>query len=213
MLGSMKERNLQLFAWGLSAVAAIIAVVAWGQSVRWQVSDIDSYRLFPLFGLVAFSLMWTHYIASVARQHFNIDKKALHRYFETTSLVVLAAILAHPGLLAWQLWRDGLGLPPASELNFVSTNMRLYIIFAFTALLIFLAYEFRRWYQDRAWWQYIEKATDVAMVLVFLHSLHLGSQLQSGWLVPIWYFYGVTLGLSLVYIYYQKFKPRQIARQ
>lgn len=208
----MTSHRLQLLAWGLSVAVATIALIAWGQGLSWHFSNLDSYRLFPLFGLLAFSLMWSHYIASVARQYFQIDKQALHVYFETTSLVVLAALLAHPGLLAWQLWRDGLGLPPGSELNFVSADLRLYIIMAFTALLIFLAYEFRRWYKNRSWWQYIERATDVAMVLVFLHSLNLGSQLQSGWLVPIWYFYGVTLVAALVYIYYQKFKPQQIAK-
>lgn len=193
-------------------MAAIIAVVAWGQGLAWHFSNLDSYRLFSLFGLLAFSLMWSHYIASVIRQYFKIDKQSLHLYFETTSLIVLAAILAHPGLLAWQLWRDGLGLPPGSELNFVSHDMRVYIIFAFTALLIFLAYEFRRWYHDRSWWQYIERGTDVAMVLIFLHSLNLGSQLQAGWLRIVWYFYGVTLLGALTYIYYHKFQSQQIAK-
>jgi hypothetical protein len=202
-----KEQGVQLFAWSLSIAVSVIAFIAWGQGISWHLGRLSSYRLFPLFGLLAFSLMWSHYIASVVRQYFGVNKGVLHTYFEVTSFAVLTAILVHPGLLAWQLWRDGLGLPPGSELAFVSPQKKLYIIFAFTALTIFLAYEFRRLFHERAWWKYVEYLTDAAMVLIFLHSLNLGSQLQMGWLRPVWYFYGATLGLALIYIYYRKFQP------
>ncbi len=204
----MKTRYVQVFAWSLSVLVAILAFVAWGQGILWQFSGLGSYQLFPLFGLLAFSLMWSHYIASVARQHFKVDKEALRTYFEVTSFAVLCAILVHPGLLAWQLWRDGVGLPPGSELLYVDPKHKIFILFGMTALLIFLAYEFRRVFHDKSWWKYVQYLSDVAMVLIFLHSLKLGSQLQTGWLVPIWYFYGVTLFICLGYIYYQKYQHR-----
>ncbi len=207
-----KARYVQYFAWALSLAVAVIAFVAWGQGVGWQFGSLSPYSFFPLFGLLAFSLMWSHYIASVVRQHFNVDKQVLKTYFEVTSFAVLFSILVHPGLLAWQLWRDGLGLPPGSEVKYVGPGLGIYIVMALTALLIFLAYEFRRLFHGKSWWKYMEYATDAAMVLIFIHSLKLGSQLQTGWLQPIWYFYGLTLLGSLAYIYYQKFQKRGIAK-
>jgi hypothetical protein len=180
--------------------------VAWGQSFRWQFAHFSSYQLFPVFGLLAFSLMWSHYIAAVIRMYLKVDKAVLHRYFEVTSLAVLALILAHPGLLAWQLWRDGLGLPPGSELLYGGT-MRGMVLLGMIAWLIFLAYEFRRKFENRPWWLVISVATDIAMVMIFIHSLQLGSQLQTGWFRVLWYIYGITLVVALVYIYVKKFQP------
>ena|SRR3989344_8139251 len=203
----MKETQLQTIAWGVSGIAVVLAVVAWGQGNSWELIGIDSYQLFPLFGLLAFSLMWSHYVAAALRMHLGLEKAVLRTYFEVTSLAVLVAILLHPGLLAWQLWRDGLGLPPGSELNYLGPTMRGSIIIAMIGLTVFLAYEFRRKYDQKSWWKYVQYASDVAILLILIHSLRLGSQLQSGWYQIVWYFYAATLLISLVYINAQKLKP------
>ncbi len=201
-----KTTSLQIFAWTLSTIAGLLALLAWGQGVHWKVWHISTFRLFPLFGLLAFSLMWSHYIVSAVRQYLGIDKKYLHTYIEVTSLLVLAAIFAHPGLLEWQLWRDGFGLPPGSVLqHYVAPSLRLSAVLGMVSLLVFLAYELRRWYSDRSWWQYVGYATDIAMIAIFIHSLKLGTTLQHGWLRAVWYSYGVTLLAALSYIYYRKF--------
>ena len=193
---------MQWFAWGLTAFAAALAVFAWGSSIDWQVRS--SYQLFPLFGLVAFSLMWAHYIASVARRYVKLEPKVLAAYFESTSLAVLLLILLHPGLLTWQLWRDGFGLPPGSELQYVEPTARWAILVGFTSLTIFLLYEFRRFYHKKIWWQYVEVITDIAMVMIYFHALRLGSTLMEGWFRWVWYFYGLSLLVTFVYIYSQK---------
>jgi hypothetical protein len=200
----MNKRQLQTFAWLVSSAAVATAVVAWGHVYDWQLQGLSIYQLFPLFGLMAFSLMWAHYIASVARQHFGLEKDVLTDYFELTSGMVLVLILAHPGLLAWQRWRDGFGLPPGSEIDYLGPLMRSSIILGMVALTAFLAYEFRRVFMTKKWWRYVEFATDTAMVLIYIHALRLGGQLQTGWFRGVWVFYGVTLGGSLAYIYYRK---------
>lgn len=205
----MNARQLQIIAWSLSIGVVIVAVTAWGQDNNWQLSGLNNYQLFPLFGLVAFSLMWSHYIAAAIRQSFRIDRIVLKNYFETTSLVVLAAILLHPGLLAWQLWRDGLGLPPGSELRYVAPALGVYVVIAMISLVVFLAYEFRRVFGEKPWWKFVQYASDIAIFLIFLHSLKLGSQLQTGWMRGVWYFYGVALAAALVCIYVQKYKQRK----
>ncbi len=197
---------LNALAWSLSTVVLATAFIGWGQARHWQFGHLSSYTLFPLFGLVAFSLMWTHYIIAAARQYLKLDRQSTHLYFEVTSFIVLLAILMHPGLLEWQLLRDGFGFPPGSVLNnFVAPGMRWAALIGMISWLIFLAYEFRRIFGNRPWWPYLQYASDLAMIAILIHSLRLGSQLQVGWLRSVWYFYGTTLLASLSYIYYGKF--------
>lgn len=201
-----KNKYLQIFAWSLSAVVVMVAFVAWGQSLRWQFSNITLYKFFPLLGLLAFSLMWSHYIVSAVRQYADVEKKLLQTYIEVTGWVVLALIVLHPGLLEWQLLKDGFGWPPGSVLNnYVAPSFKIFAVFGMVSLLLFLAYELRRWYGDKSWWKYIAYATDLAMVLIIFHSLKLGRNLQTGWLRSVWFFYGFSFLISVVYMYYLKF--------
>ncbi len=202
----MKSKQLLTLAWGITTLSVILAIFAWGQGNSWEIIGISSYQLFPLFGLLAFSLMWGHYVMSALRIRFGIDKTVLKTYFETTSLAVLGAILLHPGLLAWQLWRDGLGLPPSSELNFVASSLKGAVILGMLSLTMFLVYEFRRLYQDKMWWKYVQLASDVAILLIVIHSLRLGSNLQAGWFKSVWFLYTITLLGSIIYIYSNKLK-------
>ncbi len=205
------ERKLQLFAWALSLAVVVIAVVAWGNSITWNLKSLEPLLVFPLLGLVAFSLMWSHYIASVARQLLKLDKAVLKQYVNITSWFVLVAILLHPGLLVYGLYRRGFGLPPGSYLHhYVAPGAAWATIIGLISLTIFLIYELRRRYETAPWWQYIAILTDAAMLAIFAHSLTLGALLQTGWLRWVWYFYGLTLVLSLGYIYTRKFRPNHL---
>lgn len=75
------------------------------------------------------------------------------------------------------------------------------------SLFIFLTYELRRWFDKKSWWKFVQYASDVAIVLIYIHSLNVGSLLQAGWLKTVWIFYGITLAASLGYMYYRKFQP------
>jgi hypothetical protein len=197
--------KLRLGAWGLTVLVAITAIVAWGQANRWQVAHISSYNLFPIFGLLAFSIMWSHYIAAAGRQYFGVAKEQLKSYFEITSLVVLGCILLHPGLLIWQLFRDGFGLPPGSYLhNYVAPSLGWAALLGTLSFGIFLAYEFRRVYSTKRWWRFVQYASDLAMGLIFIHALALGRQLRPGWFRVVWWMYGVSLLAALAYLYATK---------
>lgn len=208
-----KTRHIQVVAWGISVIVGALAFLVWGQGIDWRFSELSMYRIFPLFGLVAFSVMWSHYMASALRQHFQLDKTALHHYFEVTSSMVLGALLLHPGLLAWQLWQDGLGWPPGSYKEYVGAALYGFVLLGATAWLLFLAYELRRVYGKRPWWRFVQYASDGAMFLVFFHALKLGGELQRGWFRGVWYFYGVTLAGVLIYTYVPKFRPSNIAKK
>ena len=74
-------KKLQLAAWGLSIVVSTVSFIAWGQGIRWQFNDVSSYKLFPLFGLLAFSLMWAHYMVVAIRKYLGIEGKHIKKYF------------------------------------------------------------------------------------------------------------------------------------
>lgn len=203
----MNSKQLQIAAWALSALATSASFIAWGQLYNWRLGSLTTYQYFPLLGLVAFSLMWSHYIAAALRRHSGIDGAILKSYFEATSAVVLVAILLHPGLLIWKLWQSGSGLPPSSLKAYVGEALYVTVLLGGIALTAFLAYELRRYLGGRSWWRWVQYASDAAMFLIFYHGLRLGSHLQSGWFRYVWYFYGVTLILSLVYMYVLAPKP------
>ncbi len=204
-------RGMQVTAWGTSAVVVTLAVLAWGQSYNWHVSGV--YRLFPIFGLLAFSLMWSHYVASALRQYFKIEPKVLSSYFEKTSMVVLASILIHPALIEWQLWRDGAGLPPGSAKAFVGASAYWAVWLGIIAWTCFISYEFRRVFGKKWWWPVVQYASDVAMVLIFIHALRLGDALKLGWFRGVWFFYGATYVVALGYSYLQKYRVSRVAKQ
>ena len=160
----------------------------------WQFNDITAYQLFPLFGLVAFSLMWAHYAI-----HFIggfIKSKISDNYLGPTRYIVFFSLLMHPGILAWQEWRDGLGLPPLSWINIVDGGLRWAVIIGITAWLAFLAFELHRWFRNKPWFKWIVIANFVAMILIIFHAVFLTE--PSGWLLWLWYFYGTTMVIFIV---------------
>lgn len=204
-----KDSFCQLMAWGSSAVVAAIAVVAWGQTYDWQLTPASNYMIFPLLGLLAFSLMWSHYAASSLRLAMNVKPPALSRYFTATGWAVLLLILLHPGLLIYQRFRDGYGLPPNSYLSYVAPSLRWVVFLGVVSLLAFLAFELRRWYDKKSWWPYVAGAGDLAMLAIFYHGLRLGGQLQQGWFKTVWWFYGASLVIFLIHKYYVKYRSQK----
>lgn len=204
----LSTRSLRVIAWSLSSVVSVIAFIAWAQRFAWHFSLLSTYRLFPLFGLLAFSLMWSHYVAAALRQYAGAAKETLESYFEITGLVVLACILLHPILLIWQLWRDGFGLPPGSYKFYVSSSLEWVVLLGTASWLVFIAYEFRRKYAVRSWWRYLQYASDAAMLTIFYHGFRLGVETHRQWFRPVWIFYGVTLAGVLIYQYW----PRTVGR-
>lgn len=203
-----KPGDLVKLAWGTTLGAVLVVFVAWGQYLGWNMDALSVYTLFPLFGLTAFSIMWSHYIVAAKRKYLGFPKEVTKDYFEKTSWAALVAFTLHPGLLIWQLWRDGMGLPPNSYLTYVGPALKGAVALGSISLLIFLAYEFHRKFGKKSWWKYVQYLSDVAMFAIFYHGLKLGGNLQSGWFRYVWYFYGLSLVISIIYIYFGKQKNR-----
>jgi len=186
--------------WALSIIVAGLAVFVWGDSLAWRFSDLSIYQVFPLLGLLAFSIMWSHYMAGFMHKTF-LKNVTYGRYYLWTSYAVLVAILLHPGLLAYQRYRDGFGLPPSSETSYVMPGLGWIVVLGMTSLLVFLAFELHRWFDKKSWWQVVPRLGDAAMVAIFYHGLRLGTQTHITWFRTIWIIYGVTLILVLLYSY------------
>ncbi len=196
------NNKLLVAAWVMAAVTSLMAIIVWGESLEWQFGGLSTYQVFPVLGLLAFGLMWGHYIVAALRLHLRVDRSVTAQYFHLTSMVVLAAILLHPGLLIWQLARDGLGLPPGSYYSRYGWLTLLGSI----SLCVFLAFELRRKFGNRPWWKYVDRINDLAMVAVYYHGLRLGSHIQVEWFRYLWYLYGLTLAAALVFIYSKKLR-------
>jgi phage-related holin len=198
----VKKSKLVHVLWVLYAAVVIPAVYVWGNSLNWNFENLSLYNIFPLFGLLAFSLMWVHYVSGVVRDYF-FPGESTRKSFITTSYFVFSFILLHPTLLVLQLWSDGKGLPPGSYKAYNSLYAP-FITLGLFALVGFLIFETKRWFSKKKWWQYVEVINDAAVVLIMFHSLRLGQHLQQGWFRGVWYFYIVTIGLCIVRTYYKK---------
>lgn len=202
----IKERNLKLFAWTLSGIVVVLALLVWAQGVRWNLFVFNTFRFFPLLGLLAFSLMWAHYIVAAVRMKLGLEASVTKHYFEVTSLFVLVLILLHPGLLIWRLWRMGYGPPPNSYLEFVTPPLQWAVMLGSISLVIFLLFELRRKFRSRSWWKFVAYANDAAIIAVYIHASKLGGHVQNGWYRYVWLFYGLTLVGSLIYMYGKRIK-------
>lgn len=192
---------LQWFAWLLAIVSVGVAVFVWyGQ--RFGKEPLSLLDIFPVLGLTAFSLMWTHYIVGAVRRLLRQDKTVIKSYMAVTSWLVLVLILLHPGLLWYQLWQSGLGLPPSSYLHaYPGTPAHIAMMLGSIALVTFLAFECKRAFGTKKWWKYVEFAQIIAMFAIFYHGLKLGGELQVSWFRMLWLFYGVSLVGAVLYSY------------
>lgn len=206
---SRSGRSLQAFAWILSLFVVSLTVLAWGGSYSWHLSW-NAYIIFPLLGLTAYGLMWSHYVCGALRRLLGLSPAVLRRYYQWTGYAVLALICLHPGLLIYQRFRDGFGWPPLSYERYVAPGLGWITLLGTASLFIFLAFELRRFFGQRPWWHWVTEAGDVAMLAIFYHGLRLGSQLQMGsWFRAVWWFYGLTLVAVLIYSYWQKYFVKQ----
>ncbi len=204
------REEILAIAWAVTATTVLAAFAAWGQSLRWDIIGVSTYQLFPIFGLFAFSLLWSQYMMLALQKYWQTPREKLRSYFRQCGWLVLAALLLHPSLLIWQLWRDGFGLPPGSYLqHFVAPDLAWVALLGMVSLGVFLVYEFWRLFRDFSWWRYIVYACDLAMLAVFYHGLRLGNQLQGDWYFVVWIIYGLCLLVVLPYVRANDFRSRQ----
>jgi hypothetical protein len=203
---NQKPMAFVFVVWLITLITIILAAVAWGENLSWHFSGITIYKIFPIFGLIAFSLLWSQYIARALRQFFKIRPKALKTYLSVSGYFVLLAILLHPGLFIYKLWSDGFGFPTGSYTYYVAPTLKWVVLLGSFNLLILLIFELNRIFAKHAWWHYYTYIVDLIMFSILYHALELGTQLRvEHWYQAVFYVYGITYLIALAYIYYHRF--------
>jgi len=198
----ISKANIRLIT-ELSVFPAVgLAIVRWVDSLDWESGqEITGLDIFPLLGLLAFTIMWWHFLVGFVAQVFGISRmRRLHLY---SGYLVFILILMHPILLLSSL--SPLGI---SVFEYVAPGQGGYIVLGYLSLSAFLLYDLARWLREKPFikanWRIIDTIDDVAFIAIFIHAMNLGSHLQSGWLRSVWFFYGGSAIFFILFKHYKK---------
>ncbi len=178
-----------------SALAVVIPIAIHIRNVSWGDSSLTA-ALFPVFGLLAFTLLWLHAISGVfeewLRERFNFDS-----FIHWSALVILISIILHPLLLL---------ILVRFNIEAILTSIRNpWILAGVTGLTLLLTYDIGKALKRHDFfvrhWNKILIISNIGFILIFFHSLNIGHTLQTGFMRELWIFYGVTAILALIYTY------------
>jgi len=204
------RNNFSVVEWVIGGGATIPAVLVWVLTTG-GTGALSLLKVFPVFGLVAFGLMWSHYIAGMLRRWSGYERHGKDIYWKVSAGLVLALIILHPVLLNVSLVQAGLGLPAASYFTAYGEIDGWFLILGTVSLLIFLSFELHRWFKNRKWWKWIEYAQVVAMVAIFVHGTRLGNETVVGWYSVIWW--GMALTLLFAWVYNWRYDKAHLPRR
>ncbi|MEX2007316.1 MAG: hypothetical protein WD992_00915 [Candidatus Levyibacteriota bacterium] len=190
----------KVFPWILAAVVILIGSYAWVERVSNYSVLTDPFVLFPVLGIWAWSVMWTHFVIDEIRR-FKPKLPKNIQYKKTSFVFVLFCILLHPGLLIYAQYEAGLGLSLANA--YVGAARMWAVQIAVIAFFIFLSFEFFDRMREnpkveKKWW-IVNISQSVAMILIFIHSLTLGTHLQQGWFSIYWILLGIILAGCIIH--------------
>jgi len=179
----------------LGAILAVITpILAHIRNVSWGESSLTQ-AIFPIFGLLAFTLLWLHAISGAfeewLRERFNFDA-----FVHWTALTILVSILLHPLLLLILI---------KFQVMMLFQGPSLAIWLGIIGLALLLTYDIGKLLKKRQFfeknWRAILIISNIGFILTFFHSFMLGSDLQTGFMRYLWAFYGTTAILALIYTY------------
>jgi len=183
---------------GLGVVLAAFAV--WVPSL--SSTGLNAYSFFPLFGLLAWSIMWTHYISGFLVVHYGAERSK--PYKTVSEVIVFFCLWLHPGILIYQLWLDNHTWPPASIVNYLGQRNTLFILGAFAAWLAFLSYDILIRLKDRPFWKrnwiWVSVVQAGAMGVIYLHAIKFGRHIQVEWFKLYWAVLGLVLLPIMIYL-------------
>lgn len=184
-----------IYIFGLSAV--IYPVLVWWGRVGPSFGADVSISLFPLFGLIAISIMWLHVLGGAFRgwlqKYINFEK-----FVFWSSIIVFFSIIFHPLLLITRIGFENFGL-------IFEYNEPKYIWFAIAAWFILVGYDIAKKFRNRGLfikhWNKVKLVSNIGFFFALYHSLGVGSDLQDGPLRYVWIFYGISGICATVYTY------------
>ena len=198
----MNKKNSIILRLVLLISAIVVPFIAWGGYYGWNFSMLTIYQIYPILGITAFMIMATHFYISALDTKIDIPKDSF--ISNINYIIVLTLILLHPMLLYYRLFKDGLGLPPFSSIEFVGESLSLYIFMGSFGLVLCLFYEIVRHLKNkyifRKYWLWVVISQYVAMFAIFVHARGLGGITQTGWFKLVWLVAFLGVLLSAFYI-------------
>ncbi len=155
---------------------------------RWLLLSV-----FPAFGLIAFTIMYLHIIGRPFK-HVLEQYAAFDLFERVSSYIVLVAILLHPALRTLFFL-----------MNDVSISYTLPIVLGIIGFFMLVTYDLGKAFIRNQWvrehWWLIDVVSTLGFYVIWVHSLLLGSELQTGFLRSLWIFYGVSALVASAYTF------------
>ncbi len=198
-----------LFPWVLGIGVMFAGFLAWFQNMGNTFDIVSLYQVFPILGIWAWSLMWTHFaIWEIRRLKPSLPGNRL--YSKVSGTLVFWLLLLHPGILAVEQFRQGKGLPPFSYFAYAGEASVWLILLGIVGLTGFLFYEVAIRFQNnvkvkRFWWL-VNITQTVAMASIFTHGIKLGGDVHGGWFRTYWIWLGLLLIPCLLHTHWEDFK-------
>lgn len=198
----MHNKKIFKYSVSLGALIAILyPIFVWFNNADLSWDKTVVFEIFPVLGLIAFSIMWLHVIGSPFR-------KTLEQYFDykkfmaVSSIIVLISIALHPLLIYIGFWLIGV---PGSPFTYAPGDQQYLIWIAILAWVIFVTYDILKKFKNTDFfarhWQTVKLISTLGLFLILFHSLGLGGDLQMGALQYVWIFYGITAAIATLYTY------------
>jgi hypothetical protein len=154
-------------------------------------------EIFPIFGLIAFVLLWTHTILGVFEPWLHTRwPRLFDGYVHWSAVTILVCIILHPLLLLIAL---NFSLADVLAIN------SPYVLFGVIGWCLLIIYDitkpFRRYNFIARNWTNILIISNIGFVFTFFHSLHVSGDFDIGFMHWLWIFLGVTAIASLIWTY------------
>lgn len=197
------------FPWILGIGVMFAGLLAWFQNMGNLFNIVSLYQVFPILGVWAWSLMWTHFvIGEIRRLKPALPGNRLYHLISTN--LVLLLLFLHPGILAFEQFRQGKGFPPTSYLAYAGEAGAWLITLGVIGLTFFLFYEliirFKESERVKKLWWLVNITQTVAMISIFTHGLELGGDLHGGWFRTYWIWLGLLLIPCLLHTHWSDLK-------
>ncbi len=185
----------KFWPWVSGIIVLIATFAVWVPSLA--VSKLTIYSLFPLFGLLAWSLMWTHYVNGALAVRYGMERSRLYK--TVSEIIVFFCLWLHPGLLIYQLSVDN-----STIIEYVGQRNAVFILGAFAAWLAFLSYDILVRFKNRPFWKknwiWVSVTQALAMGIIYLHAIKFGRHIQVSWFKVYWAVLGLVLIPCMLYL-------------
>lgn len=204
----MNNKKLSTITATLNIAVILLSFFAWVSYGH----SLTAISIASLLAISAFSLMWVHYVSDFIKQTWFPDQSTGWQY-RATHWFVLVAILLHPFLINFYLVSEGYGFPPASYAQYLGMFSALFVPLGFIALVLFLLYEFKKWFERKDLGYVVDHASILAMFLVLIHGFQLGLITSVTWFYWVWWVFLVTftaMAIRYYAVYYKGMSSKKI---